>query len=170
MDIHQIHNSVREATERASRIRKLRESRAPEVGLYWLSFDCKKVVYQVSLPTREIMDKSAFVGVSDDHYTSWERLRKSGALQAIGYGDYEYEEIPRGRVLYSREHNSYVILAGEDWWNETAKNTVIREFNLPRDHVVVEFDFHYRLDNLGENIFDNEENDEDDDTDPYLNY
>jgi len=59
---------------------------------------------------------------------------------------YEYEDIPRGRVVYSMDNAEYIVYSNEEIINsKEARNLIIGAFNLNREQVLFQYDAHYKI-------------------------
>lgn len=59
---------------------------------------------------------------------------------------YEYEDVPRGRVIFDIENTQYIVYANNDIiTSNEARALVIDEFSLKNSEVVFKNDEHYRL-------------------------
>ena len=59
---------------------------------------------------------------------------------------YEYEDVPRGRVIFDIENTQYIVYANNDIiTSNEARALVIDEFSLKNSDVVFKNDEHYRL-------------------------
>ncbi len=84
------------------------------------------------------------------HYELWERWRKLGARRLAGLGlpariaASEYDEHPRGRVVYERPPNRFVIYADRRLQELDTIEAIRRAFGLLEAKVAVRSDPHYR--------------------------
>lgn len=76
----------------------------PRVGIFWLIND--KLLFD-SAPIKKAETHLPFKIHSGDHYSVWEALQQSGRAPA----EIEYEELPRGRVMFDMETRRFNILA-----------------------------------------------------------
>jgi hypothetical protein len=84
------------------------------------------------------------------HYERWEQWRKLGAsrLAALGLprqiGSTEYDEWPRGRTVYERPAQRFVIYADRRLQAPDVIAAVKSAFGLDSSEVIVKSDPHYR--------------------------
>jgi hypothetical protein len=84
------------------------------------------------------------------HYERWEQWRKLGAsrLAALGLprqiAATEYEEWPRGRIVYEKPARRFIIYADRRLQGSDAIAAVETAFGLDRLEAVVRSDLHYR--------------------------
>jgi hypothetical protein len=77
---------------------------------------------------------------SGDHYSVWERFQQSATVPA----DMEYEEAPRGRVVYNTKTRRFALLADKCILNDSrVLRLIISELHLPAS-TLTGTDDHYR--------------------------
>jgi hypothetical protein len=81
------------------------EGREPRVGIFWLLADGSLLVDSGPLSAGEEYGDCRTHGRS--HIDVWTELQSSGRVAA----DVEYEEYPRGRVVYDNRMGRFVIMA-----------------------------------------------------------
>lgn len=115
----------------------------PEVGIFWVDIPGKKI-YADKTPLPDADDMGAFKIHTRGHYEVWDSVsRKNPKWRGM-----EYEDIPRGRVVYSKspEGPKFIVFANKQANKTLFKNLIASEFNLPAGHY--EFDFtdeHYEI-------------------------
>jgi len=85
------------------------------------------------------------------HYEVWEgwqalgpaELHRRGLSATIAF--YEYEHFPRGRVVYNKTAERYVIYADRWLQNETDVAEIVRQFGLGNETWSLKSDDHYRV-------------------------
>jgi hypothetical protein len=140
-EVH-IANMVDKYTEINLRNRKV--AAVPEVGIFWVDIQAKKVYAEKTrLPDAD--DMGGFKIHLRGHYEAWGAISK----QNPKWRGVEYEDIPRGRVIYVKDpHNpKFIVYTNKQVKGKTAlQNAIASEFNLPSGHY--EFDFtdeHYEI-------------------------
>lgn len=84
------------------------------------------------------------------HYEFWESLSEEGASSLIQRGMpaapawHEYEDFPRGRVVYWPEQKRFVIYADKRLQTRSFIELVVAHFCIPTGTYVVKSDSHYR--------------------------
>ena len=115
--------------------------REPEVGIYWMYNG--DIFHQNSVPVSVGIEYGTAVNGTADHYHEWRSLQKSGATQTLPAElQEEYDTISRGRVVYHKDDDRYVIFHGDSTTQEDLAK-IRRSFNLPHENTVDEVDFHY---------------------------
>jgi hypothetical protein len=79
-----------------------------------------------------------FIIAHEAHYETWETLKKQNKVPK----ESEYDDIPRGRVLYNRVQKRYKVFTGK-WITKAIKLIISSEFKLPKTGVIWDTDEHY---------------------------
>mgnify|MGYP000141191908 CR=1 FL=1 len=111
----------------------------PKVGLFW---GYQKRLYTHIVEVEQGRDDGVFVNGLYDHVDFWPHLvRKHREL-----GLFEYEDLPRGRVIYCKETPCYRIICDKKLRTESYTQQIIDMFELV--DVALEFmlDLHYTTD------------------------
>ncbi len=97
----------------------------PRVGIFWLVAGAR-VIDSTRLSQAE--NYGDFKVHAGDHDTVWERFQRAGTVPA----DMEYEESPRGRVVYNSKTHRFTLLADTCILNQKkVVRTIIAELHLP---------------------------------------
>lgn len=123
----------------------------PHVGIFWFVRDGARVMM--------IADKTPLTGAEiygdflthpTSHYDFWESLRRKGpgGLKAAGLPDapawYEYEDFPRGRVVYSRVISRFTVYVDARLKAAEIIEEILTTFGLSGKDHVIDGDPHYR--------------------------
>jgi hypothetical protein len=134
-----IRQYLEEGYQKNVRIAAAQDAGIGEVGIFWIH---EGFLIQSSIPYTEGKDYADFVNGSTDHCTSWysaQRLRPK-------LRDYEYDQIPRGRVVFSRRDGKFHIYGSEEFVrNEEEKSMVLKAFSISADNAVFKSDEHYAI-------------------------
>jgi hypothetical protein len=124
----------------------------PYVGIFWGIHDSARGM--VLLADKTPIDKGEQYGECithpNGHYEFWEGLSQLGApaLSSRGLPTapawHEYEEFPRGRVVYWPKDKSFVIYADKRLQTTAFINQLVAEFSIPKGSYAVRSDPHYR--------------------------
>jgi hypothetical protein len=80
------------------------------------------------------------------HYETWARWRRDRtvdpALRAI-VRSYEYEDWPRGRIVFDRSRDQFVLYADRKLLTPATIARIKSHFHLPADRSEVQSDLHY---------------------------
>ena len=111
-------------------------SHIPHVGIFWI-FPNQLLAFGVPYTAGE--KYGDFINTPDGHYETWEKIRKvSGKLPE------DYTSYPRGRIVYSIKDQKFLVYMNRKHLNNARiKNSIIRKFRLPADHVEFKHDHHY---------------------------
>jgi hypothetical protein len=114
----------------------IQESR---VGIFWLLKN-GKLVFDFT-PLAEAEPYGDFLTHRRGHLEQWEILQARGFVP----GETEYEELPRGRVVYNRKAERFTVLADRCILArpESVKE-IFATMKLPADRMDLDTDSHYR--------------------------
>jgi hypothetical protein len=125
------------------------ESGEPSVGIFWALETGRK---QTRLLTAGCSLGAAepygdCLTFADGHYEVWERWRTTNdpdaALRAI-VRSFEYEDWPRGRIVFDQSRRSFVLYADRKLMLRATIAQIRKRFSLSADQTTVETDFHYQ--------------------------
>ena len=110
----------------------------PQVGILWL-VDSKLVMDSTFLSMAE--DYGAFKVHPGDHCSVWEKLQRCGTVPA----DMEYEECPRGRVMYDTTARRFSLLVDLCILRDKSIiSKILSTMKLPSKNTDTGTDSHYR--------------------------
>lgn len=105
------------------------------VGLYWFVVVAGQnllLAHRCSLGQGE--SYGTFITCPHGHYEVWEQWREGlGSLPANAIRiirDYEYEEWPRGRVVFDCERQLFVVYADKKITQARLESAILKEFGL----------------------------------------
>jgi len=114
-----------------------RTKKEPSVGVFWL-VDGKLVID--STPISQAEPYGVHLTHSRSHLEVWTRFQQGGTVPA----DFEYEELPRGRVIYNTKISQFRMLTDRCILKNRKLVEKIRlELGLPKD-TLAGSDSHYR--------------------------
>ena len=121
----------------------------PHVGIFWcvvdLAGDRHLLVEHCALDAAEEYGDCLTFGPG--HYEVWQRWQRTGgstlSLASVIRG-HEYEEWPRGRVVFDRDSDRFFVYCDRRIQNNGLVPELIAVFHLPLDRVTVREDSHYR--------------------------
>jgi hypothetical protein len=123
--------------DRNSRAAQVKRKTEPCVGIFWLVGGQLLID---STPLEEAEQYGDFLTHPRGHAEVWERYRRDGTV----YPESEYEEAPRGRVMYSSRTRKFTLLADRCILKKkTFVEKIKKEMGLPKD-TIIEGDSHYR--------------------------
>ncbi|MEO5333939.1 MAG: hypothetical protein H7839_18145, partial [Magnetococcus sp. YQC-5] len=80
-----------------------RKAGLPMIGLFW--FDEGRILFPVSEPIKEVPTRGGFKDIDQTHERVWRQLR----VHVPKYKLLEYEEVPRGRVVYQEADKLFMV-------------------------------------------------------------
>jgi len=112
----------------------------PELGIFWI--DDSGTMFAESVSLRDAEDYGDFKIFGGDHFNLWDK-----AVRAVPQWEgMEYEEIPRGRVVYKKDPHKPEFIVYLPKRILRYKNKVVGRFNLPTGHIRFDTsDEHYRM-------------------------
>lgn len=112
---------------------------AGRVGIFWHR-EGKLLVANV--PLEDGLSNAVSVNGPFDHVTTWPRFqRQFPTLAAV-----EYEDVPRGRVLFLKRGRRFVVYLDKALMNEAVRQAIRKEFRLPAGTTRFAGDPHYTTD------------------------
>jgi len=127
--------------QQAAALERERAKGVGEVGIYWFF---QGMLLGSWVPCTLGEDYGDFVNGPDDHVHFWPRLQNSLRKKLPALGHYEYDQVPRGRVIYRKPDDTFIVLGSERFVrNEGQQREVLKEFCLLDKRVVIKSDEHY---------------------------
>ncbi len=109
----------------------------PMVGIFWYDFG-HVIHFADSLD--HATATGDFVDTEKDHYRTWKNMVKLNPK----FRFMEYEEVPRGRVVYNKKRQVYIVYSSFKLANNKRFRAAITEsFNLKYQKTEFISDFHY---------------------------
>jgi hypothetical protein len=121
------------------------------VGIFWAVPEqgSAAILLEHRCSLKEAEPYGSMLTCPHGHYEIWEQWRKSigasgaGAAPLIAMS--EYEEWPRGRIVYDTESNRFILYADAQILRRPPLIAAIHErFGLPTDRTDAKWDSHYR--------------------------
>lgn len=124
-----------------AKFRALSKTKAtPELGIFWI--DDNGTMFSESVSLRDAVDYGECRTFEGSHFDLWSKA----VLANPQWRGKEYEEIPRGRVVYLKHPKKPEFIVYLPERIGKYKNKVIERFKLPSDHVRFDMsDEHYRI-------------------------
>jgi len=112
--------------------------REPKVGIFWLVNG--KLIVDIT-PISHAESYGDCLGHAKSHLEYWTELQRANLIPQ----DAEYEDSPRGRVVFNTTTGQYIFYA-DKCIREKSKvvHKILRDFALPEDGTVLTGDGHYR--------------------------
>lgn len=110
--------------------------REPKVGIFWLADG--KLIFDAT-PVSSAEAYGDCLGHAKSHLEYWTELQRAGIISA----DTEYEDLPRGRIVFDARAGQYILYADKCILEESkVVHKILRIFGLP--DAVRSSDEHYR--------------------------
>ena len=110
----------------------------PMVGIFWLFKG--ELIFDVT-PVSIAEPYGDCMGHANSHIEFWTSLQNAGVIPL----DVEYEEPPRGRVVYDVRIQKYFVYTDKCIRDKPAVvRRIFQDFSLPTDSAVITSDGHYR--------------------------
>lgn len=130
-------NPIDRVREFTAAVKRDRTAKVGEVGIFWLF---KGEVISDSIPYTLGEDYGDFKNGRSDHCTFWASIQRLSPEAAR----YEYDQVPRGRVVYSTRDDRFFVYGSETFvHHRRQKSLVLGEFNLPPVKTTFRVDEHY---------------------------
>ena len=111
----------------------------PKIGIFWIY---KSKIYLKSIETRKVNAIENFIDSDFAHYKVWDEI----SSQNQDFYLYEYEDIPRGRIVFNIKDKQYIVYSNNEIINSgKAKELILNAFNLQDEKVAFRYDFHYEI-------------------------
>jgi len=112
---------------------------AKSIGVFWI-FENKVFIETQKL--KDIKSINEFKDSNLSHYQVWDKVKNQHPKLYL----YEYEDIPRGRVVYDIEENQFIIYCNENILKDTiSKKLVLEKFQISDENVIFKKDEHYKI-------------------------
>ena len=109
------------------------------IGVFWI-FENK--VFSETQKLEDIKSINGFKDSDLSHYQVWDKIK----TQHPKFYLYEYEDIPRGRVVYNIEENQFIIYCNENTLQEEiSKKLILEKFQLLNINSIFKADEHYSI-------------------------
>ena len=123
---------------KAQRRRAAKNAGVPQVGIV---FVVKGKPFIDSTAVTEAESYEHFKIHGRDHYQYWEQLQRIKAVPS----DVEYDEVPRGRVVYDTQTRKYTLYLDRCILrNKKLVSRIMAEMSLPYENTETDTDSHYR--------------------------
>jgi len=121
----------------------------PAIGIFWFALDGNRAA--IMLAARCLLAEAEMYGdcltFAPGHDEIWANWRRNGppnpALAEVVLYD-EYDEWPRGRIVFDRPANRFMLYADRRITGAGLVSQIVGHFRLPPGRVVVRHDQHYR--------------------------
>jgi len=121
----------------------------PLVGIFWLvqTSNGETRLLAAGCPLDQAEPYGDCLTYSPGHYETWARWRRDRtvdpALRAL-VRSYEYEDWPRGRIVFDRSRNLFILYADRKLLTHAPIALTQAQFHLAEERTKIQSDFHYQ--------------------------
>jgi hypothetical protein len=121
----------------------------PHVGIFWLvqTMNDEARLLAVGCPQDQAEPYGDCLTYGPGHYETWVHWRRDRtidpALRAI-VRSYEYEDWPRGRIVFDRSRDLFIMYADRKLLTPATIARIETQFHLPAERTEVQSDLHYQ--------------------------
>jgi hypothetical protein len=121
----------------------------PHVAIFWLvqTSNGEAKLLAAGCPLDKAEPYGDCLTYSPGHYKTWAQWRRDRtvdpALRAIVQA-YEYEDWPRGRIVFDRARDLFILYADRKLMTPATITRIKTEFRLPEERTEIQSDFHYQ--------------------------
>jgi hypothetical protein len=121
----------------------------PQVGIFWLaqSTDGETRLLTAGCPLDQAEPYGDCLTYGPGHYETWDHWRRDRAvdpaMRAI-VRSYEYEIWPRGRIVFDRSRDLFIIYADRKLMTPATIARIEAQFHLPAERTEIQSDGHYQ--------------------------
>jgi hypothetical protein len=123
------------------------EPALPSVGIFWL---VESVIVVDRTPATEAEPYGDCITHAYGHFERWETWKTMGAtrLARLGFpaviARTEYDEWPRGRIVYETPQKRFVLYSDKRLQKTTISDAIRHSFGLTGSETIIKSDSHYR--------------------------
>jgi hypothetical protein len=121
---------------------------APHLGIFWVvqTSNDEARLLAAGCPLDQAESYGDCLTYGPGHYDTWARWRRcrtDPALRAL-VRSYEYEDWPRGRIVFDRSRDLFIIYADRKLLTPAMIARIETQFHLREERTEVTSDFHYQ--------------------------
>ena len=124
------------------------EDASPLIGIFWMISGGEGArLLAASCKLDEAEPYGDCLTFGPGHYEVWQGWRRSRELDAAARAvvrAHEYEDWPRGRIVFDRAQDRFILYCDRKLMRPKTIEEIQQRFQLPADRTVVEADFHYQ--------------------------
>jgi hypothetical protein len=121
----------------------------PHVGIFWLVQTPKGEarLLAAGCPLGQVEPYGDCLTYGPGHYETWTQWRCDRTVDPALRGlvrSYEYEDWPRGRIVFDRARELFVLYADRKLLTPATIARIATQFHLPAERTEVKSDWHYQ--------------------------
>lgn len=111
-----------------------------KLGVFWVH---RGQILSVGLPLANSVEDGLFVNYPGSHLDRWPEVQTRWHAVFPELQAFEYEEVPRGRVLFDRRRNRFICYLDRSVDKPELRQRLLAVFELAHVPVVFQHDAHY---------------------------
>jgi hypothetical protein len=121
----------------------------PQVGIFWVvqATEDEAGLLAAGCPLDQAEVYGDCLTCGPGHFETWDHWRRSRAVGPALYATvllYEYEDWPRGRIVFDRSRDLFIVYADRKLLTPATIARIETHFHLPADRIEVQNDWHYQ--------------------------
>jgi hypothetical protein len=130
-------------------VNKSAQHETPRLGIFWVGQTTagKAKLLAAGCPLEQAEPYGDCLTYGPGHYETWAHWRRdrtiNPALRAL-VRSYEYEDWPRGRIVFDRARDLFVLYADCKLLTREMIARIATQFHLPAERTEVQSDLHYQ--------------------------
>ena len=109
------------------------------IGIFWIF---ENQIFMQTQKLKEIKSINGFKDSDLSHYRVWDKVKNQNSKFYL----YEYEEIPRGRIVYNTMKNQFIIYCNSNILRDKiSKKLILENFGLIDENYIFKEDEHYKI-------------------------
>jgi hypothetical protein len=124
-------------------------SETPHVGIFWVvqMSDGEAKLLAAGCPLNQAEPYGDCLTYGPGHYETWAHWRRDRTIDPVFRAivrSSEYEDWPRGRIVFDRVRDFFIIYADRKLMTPAMTARIKTQFHLPADRTEIQSDWHYR--------------------------
>jgi hypothetical protein len=125
------------------------QGETPHVGIFWLvqTSNGEARLLTAGCPLDQVEPYGDCLTYGPGHYERWAKWRRDRPVDPLLCAlvwSYEYEDWPRGRIVFDRARDRFVLYADRKLLTPAIIACIETQFHLPEKRTEVTSDFHYQ--------------------------
>jgi hypothetical protein len=121
----------------------------PQVGIFWLvqPSNGEARLLTADCPLDQAEPYGDCLTYGPGHYETWAHWHRDRTVEPVLRAlvrSYEYEDWPRGRIVFDRVRDLFVLYADRKLLTPATIARIATQFHLPAERIEVQSDFHYQ--------------------------
>jgi hypothetical protein len=130
-------------------VNKSAQRETPQVGIFWVvqTTEDEVSLLAAGCPLDQAEPYGDCLTYGPGHYETWAQWRRDRtvdpALRAL-VRSYEYDDWPRGRIVFDRSRDLFIIYADRKLLTPPTIARIKTQFHLPPERTEIQSDWHYQ--------------------------